>query len=119
MERRVKIIEHRGRFIFYGDYSGLQWDDFLNWIEQLEKLSMKYSRQEILHLLNFTDCAMGSEAKERVDRMVRKLTEEGSTIRTACFGVRGLQRIFANMGKRGIYFAKSEREAKDWLVRNT
>ena len=119
MERRVKLIEHRGRLIIYGDYSGLQQDDVLNEIEQLEKLSRKYSRWEILHLLNFTNCVMSSEARERADRMVKKLTEEGCTIRTACFGLKGLQRFIANAVKKDIYHAKSIDEAKNWLVRNT
>ncbi len=119
MERCVKVIEHRGRIILYGDYSGMQLEEFLKGMEQLEFLSREYSRREILHLLNFTDCVMSSEARDRADRMTRKLTDAGCRIRTACFGVKGLQRIIANRAKNDLYFAKSEGDAIEWLVRNT
>jgi hypothetical protein len=117
MENRISEIQHNGKKIINGDYSGLKLNDFLEVIEQQENMSLKSPDKNILHLLNFTDCKMNTESKERANTMLERLNENGHNVKTACFGIGSLQRIIASAVQRNMYFAKNIADAKNWLVR--
>ena len=117
MENRVSEVIHRGKKIIYGDYSGLTFDAFMEVIEQQEEASLKLAQKDILHLLNFTDCKMSTASKERANAMMKKLQENGYSVKTACFGIGSLQRLIASAVQKDMYFAKNMDDAKDWLVK--
>jgi hypothetical protein len=116
MEQRARNLEHQSKAIVFGDYSGLDGEDFVEAIGQQEALSLESTDKNILHLLNFTGCRMSTAAKERADQMMKTLQSKGYTVKTACYGITGIQRVIANAVKRDMYFAKSEADARDWLV---
>ena len=117
MENRISEVSHKGKTIIYGNYSNLKLDDFIEVIKQQEEASLKATDKNILHLLNFTDCKMSSDAKERASAMLKTLHEKGYTVKTACFGIGTLQRLIASAVQKEMYFAKNIEDAKDWLVK--
>jgi hypothetical protein len=116
MENRISEIQHNGKKIIYGDYSGLKLNDSLEVIGQQENMSLNSTDKNILHLLNFTDSKMNTESKERANAMLARLNEKGYNVKTACFGIGNLQRIIAGAVQKNMYFAKNIADAKDWLV---
>lgn len=116
MSRRVTVMSHKGHQIIYGDYSGTQGQDFLDVIQAQETQSLMSPTKDLLHLLNFTDCNMSSQARQRSDQMMAALTSKGYSVKTAAFGATGIQRIIANAVKKDVFFAKTMDEAKEWLV---
>jgi hypothetical protein len=116
MEKYVHIVEHRGKRIYYANYANLKPEEFIKGIEELGSVCARSSEKNLLHLLNFTDCVMSSEARDKADEMVVTLQNRGYTIKTACFGVKGLQRVIANAVKKDMFFAKDEAQAKEWLI---
>jgi hypothetical protein len=117
MEDRVKVILYKDKAIVYGDYSGLVGDEIVALIEQQELESLKLQNKKILHLLNFTDSKMNNSSKERAKEMVATLTSKNYTVKTAAFGVSGLQRLIANAVKGDIYFGKDIDDSKEWLIK--
>jgi hypothetical protein len=117
MENRISEVSHKGKTIIYGDYSGLTFDDFIKTIEQHEEASLKASDKNILHLLNFTDCKMSGDARDRAKAMLKKLNDKGYSVKSACFGIGSLQRLIASAVQKDIYFAKTREDAMDWLVK--
>lgn len=117
MNKRLEVIEHNGKKIIYANYTGLRGEDFVNVIAQQESESLKSQDKNILHLLNFTDCKMDREAQQRAEAMLHTLSGKGYTVKTACFGITGIQRIIANAVKRDMYFAPNIDDAKDWLTK--
>ena len=99
MEIRISEVSHKGRKIIYGDYSGLTFNDFVETIGLQEKVTLEATDKSILHLLNFTDCKMSSEAKDRAKNMLKTLNDNGYKVKTACFGIGTLQRLIANAPK--------------------
>jgi hypothetical protein len=116
MGESVKVLEYKGKRILFGDYSNMKQEDFIKGIEELGSVSAQSREKKLLHLLNFTDSVMSSAVRDKADGMVTALQNRGYTIRTACFGVRGLQRVIANAVKKDMYFAKDESQAKEWRV---
>lgn len=116
MKKRVDVITYKGKSIIYADYSELRGQEFSNVIAQQEAESLKSREKTILHLLNFTNCRMDDNTKERADKMIKTLSEQGYTVKTACFGIRGIQRLIARAVKRNMYFARSLDDAKEWLT---
>jgi hypothetical protein len=117
MQNRVSEVIHRDKKIIYADYSGLSFDDFVEVIGQQEAVSLKSPQKDILHLLNFTDCKMSTASKERANTMMKKLQENGYSVKTACFGIGSLQRLIASAVQKNMYFAKNMDDAKNWLVK--
>lgn len=117
MEDRISEVSHKGKKIIYGDYSGLTFNDFVETIDQHEKVSLKAINKNIMHLLNFTDCKMSGEARDRAKTMLKTLNDNGYTVKAACFGIGTLQRIIASAVEKNMYFAKSKEDAMDWLVK--
>ena len=116
MSSNVEIITFKGKKIIYGNYSDAKGDEFIKRIDQHETESYKSRDKKILHLLNFTNSKMNSNAKKRADKMINNLSSKGYEIKTACFGITGLQKIIAGAVMRDMYFAKNADDAKEWLI---
>lgn len=117
MAQRVEVLEYNGKKIIYADYSDMRGEAFVNTIAQQEAESLRSTDKTILHLLNFTNCRMDENARRRADTMIQTLSAKGYTVKTACFGITGIQRIIANAVKRDMYFAKNMEDAKEWLTK--
>ena len=114
---RVEIIYHKGKRIIYGDFSGLSGPDFLNGIQEMEAESLKSPQKEILHLINFTDCWMNREAKERADKMMAKLVGSKFKVKSASFGTARVQEVIARGVKGDMYVGTTKADALEWLTR--
>lgn len=116
MKSRVRVIEHKGRTIIYGDYSDVKGDDFIRAIGEQESVSLECREENVLHLMNFTNCTMSTEARRRAEQMIRTLYDSGRTVKSACFGVSGIQRVIVSAVKLDLYFSENIEDAKEWLV---
>lgn len=116
-KNRVEVIYHKGKRIVYGDFSGLSGSDFVKAIEQMEAESLKSPDKEILHLINFTDCWMNKEAKNRADKMMAKLFGSKFTVKSASFGTARVQEVIARGVKGDMYVGATMADAKEWLTR--
>jgi hypothetical protein len=117
MEDRVKTILYNDKAIVYADYSGLVGDEVVAVIEQQELESLKSQNKRVLHLLNFTNSKMNNNAKDRAKEMISTLASKNYTVKTAAFGLTGIQRLIANAVKGDIYFGKDIDDSKEWLIK--
>ncbi len=116
MSDRIKWVDHKAQELLYCDYSGFRGEEMIPNIANAEKKTLSSGFKLVLVLNNFTKCVMTKQTKERAIEYVRNANVAGIKIITACFGIEGIQRIIAQAVVRDIYFAKSEEDAKDWLV---
>ncbi len=116
MSDRIKWVNHKAHKILYCDYSVMRPEAIMPEIVDAEKKTLENGLKVTLVLNNFTQCYMSKQTKERAVEYVRKANVRGIKIITACMGISGLQRLIAQAVVRDMYFAKSEEDAKDWLV---
>jgi hypothetical protein len=82
----------------------------------MEDLSLSSPERNILHLLNFTDCWMNHEAKERADKMMKKLMGAGFTVKTAGSGAARVQGVIARGVKSDMYIGRTKADALEQLT---
>ncbi len=121
MSNRIKWIEHRSHKILYSDYSGLRAEELVPVIAEAEKEILLNGPGEISVINNFTKCVMSIHTKNRATELISKADAKGIKIYLACVGILGIQRTIVNLvvRNRNVYFAKSEEDARDWLVKQT
>jgi len=112
---RIKWVEFNGKKILFADYSNVNEDQFVEGIEEQEKESENAEGKMVLHLMDFTKAPMKKRAQKRADEMMANLQAKGFSVRSACFGITGLQRVIASMVKKDIFFAKHKLEALERL----
>ena len=113
---KVEVIYHKGKRLIYGDFSGLSADHLVEAIDEMEDQSLSSPEKNILHLLNFTDCWMNNEAKERADKMMKKLMGAGFTVKTAGFGAARVQGVIARGVKSDMYIGRTKADALEQLT---
>ncbi|HLO57230.1 MAG TPA: STAS/SEC14 domain-containing protein [Bacteroidales bacterium] len=122
MEQRARFIEHKGKQIYYVDYSNLKNnDEFLSVIAQTNAYREKIKaqgRKDLLMLVDISGSFVYGEVLESIKRS-GKITKE-LTAREAVVGITGSKRILlkivqtvTNMNFRTF---DTVDEAKDWLV---
>ncbi len=116
MNIKVTLLNHKGKQIIYANYAGVTGSEFIDILQKQETLSLQSIKKDIYHLMNFTDCKMENNSRNRANEMLSKLRANGYSVKSACYGITGLQRIIANVVKRDLFFAKNEYAAKDWLA---
>lgn len=118
MSSRVKWIDIDGVRCLYEDFSNLKEKEFIAELKEGEKALLAENSKVIYTLTNFSSSFMNNDIKKASDELVENVTKQGKKLISATFGVSGLQRIIANAVKRDVYFAKSETDAKNWIVNN-
>ena len=113
---KIEVIYHKGKRIIYADFTGLSADHFIKAIAEMEDQSLSSPEKNILHLLNFTDCWMNNEAKERADKMMKKLMGAGFTVKTAGFGAARVQGVIARGVKADMYIGRTKADALEHLT---
>jgi hypothetical protein len=122
MEQRATFIEHKGKEIYYVDYSNLKNnDEFISVIAQTNAYREKLKalgRKDLLMLVDISGSYVYGEVLESIKRS-GKITKE-LTAREAVVGITGSKRILlkivqtvTNMNFRTF---DTLEEAKDWLV---
>jgi hypothetical protein len=122
MEQRARFIEHKGKQIYYVDYSNLKNnEEFMSVIAQTNAYREKIKaqgRKDLLMLVDISGSYVYGEVLESIKRS-GKITKE-LTAREAVVGITGSKRILlkivqtvTNMNFRTF---DTVEEAKDWLV---
>lgn len=118
MSDRIRWIEHKGKKILFCDYSGLPGVEQLKVIEEAKNEMLKQPLDSVLLVLaDITDTYTIQVVKEKFT----ELTEVRNRFKgsDATVGITGVKKIMANAIKRGIYFADTIEDAKEWLVKQT
>ena len=117
---RSKWIEHKGRQIFFQDFSGLLYDaDALKKeLTEVQAEVIKHQKNSLLVLSDFQDTNMTSEMMPLLNA-ASALTKDHIR-KTAVLGVTGVKRTLGDLLSRltgqPLKYFDSESAAKDWLV---
>lgn len=122
MARGASFIEHKGKMIYYVDYSNIKTnEEFLATIKQTNAFREKTKaegKRNLLMLVDLTGSFVYGEVLEEIKK-AGKLTKE-LTAREAVVGITGgkkiLLRIFQTITQMNIRVFDTVEEAKDWLV---
>lgn len=115
MSERIKWIEYNGKKILHTDFSGLSGEDYLKLLDEHEKEIMKSKMSRVLVLNDITNCVMDASATGRVKQLMKDTGEKNIKLVIALVGVSGMKRTIANLIERGMHFASSVDDAKEWL----
>lgn len=117
---RSKWIEHKGRKIFYQDFSGLfyNYDAVKEELKEVQKVVTDQPAGSLLVLSNFTDTTIAGDLMNTLNESSR-ITKD-HVKKTAVLGATGIKRRLAGMltkltGQPLKYF-DNEFSAKEWLV---
>ena len=112
---RVNWIEHKGKRILFYDFSNLTELEFERAIDEaIEVVSQLPPGSELLDLAD----VRGTETSRRATTKLREFTavRDLLTGMTAIIGLSSFERMMASLMRRGMGFAPTVEEAKDWLV---
>lgn len=117
---RSKWIEHKGRNIFYQDFSNLfyDYDGVKEELKAVQKVVREEPPQSLLVLANFTDTTIAGDLMNALNESSR-LTKD-HVKKTAVLGVSGIKKRLGDMlshltGQPLRYF-EDEYHAKEWLI---
>ncbi len=119
---RSKWIEHKGKKIFYQDFSALFFNAqaVKDELAAVQEIVLKEPMDSVLVLSNFKDTDIGTNLMNDLNEASAKTKDH--VHKTAVVGVTGFKRTLGDMlsrltGQPLKYFAYEE-EAKDWLVQD-
>ena len=119
---RSKWIEHRGKKIFFQDFSGLVYDAeaLKKELTEVQAEVIKHPKNSLLILSDFQDTNITSEMMPILNS-ASALTKD-HVHKTAVLGVTGIKRTLADLltrltGQQLKYF-DNVTTAKDWLVQD-
>ena len=118
---RSRWIEHKGKKIFFQDFSGhnlLEADIVKTELTSVQEVVVHEAESSVLVLADFTDTQI---SKDLMDLLVKSSNLTKSHIRrTAVLGITGTKRILADMLFRmtgqSLSFFDDADNAKDWLT---
>lgn len=118
---RSKWIEHKGKKIFYQDFSGLFFNAqaVKEELVAVQAVVIKEPTGSVLVLSNFSDTTIGTDVMPLLNA-ASKMTKD-HVQKTAVLGVTGIKRTLGDLlsrltGQELMYFS-TENEAKEWLVK--
>ena len=119
---RSKWIEHKGKKIFYQDFSALFYnaDAVKEELNAVQEVVLKEPMNSVLVLSSFKDTQIGSNLMSVLNDASAKTKDH--VRKTAVLGVTGFRRTLGDMltrltGQQLKYF-EYEEEAKNWLVQD-
>ena len=119
---RSKWIEHRGKKIFFQDFSDLMYDaDALKKeLTQVQAEVIKHPKNSLLILSDFRETNITNEMMPILN--ASSALTKAHVHKTAVLGVTGIKRTLADLltrltGQQLKYF-ESEQAAKDWLIQD-
>jgi len=117
---RSKWIEHKGKNIFYQDFSGLfyNYDAVKEELEEVQKVVVAQPKGSLLVFTNFTDTTIAGDLMNTLNESSR-ITKDHIN-KTAVIGVTGIKRRLADMLTRltgqPLKYFDDEFAAKEWLA---
>ncbi|MBU2886183.1 hypothetical protein KO507_10455 [Gilvimarinus agarilyticus] len=113
---RIKIILHKGKEIYYFDFSELRADEH-PWLMEIGfNQALKTNPKKIRYISNVAKTRLNLESKEKASEIFDILKEKGIEYKGAVIGITGIQRLIVSAIDRDTYFTNSLEKAKDWLV---
>lgn len=118
MNQRVGFIEHKGKEIFFIDYSNLQGQEYLDFSLSIADIALSSGKTNQLLLIDFTGSLITREVSAAHKELTRKTHHLYKHL--AFVGMDPLRRILANAAlsfvTNKVRLFKTLEEAKDWLV---
>jgi hypothetical protein len=122
MAMGARFIEHKGKMIYYVDYSNIKTnEEFLHVIRQTNAFREKAraeGKRDLLMLVDLTGSFVYGEVLEEIKK-AGKITKE-ITAREAVVGITGgkriLLKIVQSISNMNLHVFDTIEEAKDWLV---
>ena len=117
---RSKWIEHKGKKIFFQDFSGLLYDtDALKKeLTHVQAEVISHPKNSLLVLSDFRDTNINNEIMPILN--TSSAITKDHVHKTAVLGVIGVKRTLADLLKRltgqALKYFDSEEAAKDWLI---
>lgn len=117
---RSRWIDHKGKNVFYQDFSGLMYDAaaLKKELTQVQAEVISHPKNSLLILSDFRDTNMTSEMMPILNA-ASAITKD-HVRKTAVLGVTGVKRTLADLLTRltgqPLKYFDSEVAAKDWLV---
>ncbi len=116
MSERIKWIDHEGFRILSADYSGLPEAEYMNAMDEVKNLlESEPSDSIVLIMANVTNTKASGKIRNK-GKEVSAAMDRFKGQANAVVGVTGVMKILAKTFVRSMYFAKSEDDAKGWLV---
>ena len=117
MAKYVQFITYKGKRILHTNAAGLEEAEFVVALEEMKQALLKEG-EGTLALADVTGLkltkAFVEKAKE-VNAAIEKTPGWGRP--SAIVGITGLQKAVAQLFSRGVYYANTIEEAKEWLVK--
>jgi hypothetical protein len=117
MAKYVQFITYKGKRMLHTNAAGLEEEELLVALEEMKEALLKEGAKT-LALTDVTGVKMSStfvdKAKE-VNAAIEKTPGWGRP--SAVVGLTGLQKAVAQLFGRGVFYAKTIEEAKEWLVK--
>ena len=119
MAKYVQFITYKGKLILHTNAASLEEAEFVVALEEMKQALLKEG-QGTLALTDVTGIkltkAFVNKAKEVTAALEKTL---GWGRPSAIVGITGLQKSVAQLFSKGVYYANSIEEAKEWLVKES
>ena len=117
MSDRVRWFEHQGLKVLLEDFSNLPEDEFVKAIQEAERLMLESGDKVIYAICKMHGVRMTDAVKKAAQALMDNTKPKGIYIHSTMIGMSTVQRILANAIKRDMYFAKTDEDAKAWLLK--
>jgi hypothetical protein len=117
MGKYVQWITHKGKRILFLNGAGLREAEYMAALEELKQEILK-ERDGAMVLVDATKTEMTTPAVNKAKEVAAATKAKGIPDRPGVVvGLSGLKRAVAQLFGRGIHFASTIEEAKEWLVK--
>lgn len=114
--QRIHLLEHKGKKIYYFDFSGLRADEH-PWIMDIAfELATKQDEKVLRYISNVANTRLNIESKNKAKAFYAKLAGMGYQIKAATIGLTAWQRLIVSTIDRKMFFSNDLEKAKDFLV---
>jgi hypothetical protein len=115
--KHTQWINHKGKRILFLNAAGLREAEYVVAQEELKQELLK-ERNGALVLVDATKTEMTTRSTDKAKEVAAAGSAAGIPDRpSAIVGLTGLQKAVAQLFGRGVHFANSIDEAKDWLAK--
>lgn len=113
---RIHVLNHKGKEIYYFDFSGLRADEH-KWVMDIAlEMALKSNQRDFLYISNVKNTRLSIEGKNKAKEVYAKLSGLGYSIRAATIGLTAWQRLIVSAIDRKMIFADDLETAMNKLV---
>lgn len=117
MAKYVQFITYKGKRILLTNAAGTEEAEFVAALEEMKQSLLKEGR-ETLALTDVTGINLTKTFVNKAKEVTAALEKTPGWGRpSAIVGITGLQKAVAGLFSKGVYYANSMEEAKEWLVK--